>query len=384
MLIKNCKIIFTDRIEDGILEIQNNIITGIYSPHSNLYGSDVIDAEGAYLSPGFIDLHIHGAGGCDTMDGNYDALNKISKIAAQHGTTSFLPTTMTCSIDEIQSAVEAAAFARKQGTDGASILGIHLEGPFLNPEMCGAQNKDYMLAPSIEVFKSIVGDYLDTISTVTIAPELEGAKELVRYLRDLGIVVSIGHSKASYEGAIQSFNWGISHSTHLYNAMTGMHHREAGVVGAVLDSDITTEIIADGVHVNYPVLRVTCRAKGTDKTILITDAMMACGMAEGKYSLGGQDVLVKDGAARLESGTLAGSVLTLDKAVKNLYKNSSIPLYEIINMVSFNPATLLKISNQIGQIKIGLDADLVIFDEDINIQSVIIKGKMVPGTPKLP
>jgi len=206
---------------------------------------------------------------------------------------------------------------------------------------------------------------------------LEGAKELIKYLNKLGIVSSIGHSKASYKEAIDGIASGISHSTHLYNAMTGLHHREPGIVGAIFDSDITTETIADGIHVDYPALRIAYKQKGLDKVILITDAMMACCMADGKYSLGGQDVFVENGAARLQNGSLAGSTLTLDKAVKNVYKNSSYGLQEIIKMVTYNPAKLLKIDNKIGSIKEGLNADLVLFDEDINIKRVIINGKIM-------
>ena len=376
MIIENCKIIFPNVIEKGTILIENGLIKEI-NPKTYPSNNEIINGQGLYLSPGFIDIHIHGAGGFDVMDGEYDSLNNICKTIFPHGTTSFLATTMTCSIRDIRKAVDAAAYAIKKGTDGANILGIHLEGPFINAGMLGAQNPDFIQTPCIDTFKKIIGDNLNIIKTVTIAPELEGAKELIKYLNKLGIVSSIGHSKASYKEAIDGIASGISHSTHLYNAMTGLHHREPGIVGAIFDSDITTETIADGIHIDYPALRIAYKQKGLDKVILVTDAMMACCMADGKYSLGGQDVFVENGAARLQNGSLAGSTLTLDKAVKNVYKNSSYGLQEIIKMVTYNPAKLLKIDNKIGSIKEGLNADLVLFDEDINIKRVIINGKIM-------
>lgn len=375
MIIKNCKIIFQNGIESGSILIKNGIIAAI-NPKS-YSDTEIIDGQGLYLSPGFIDIHIHGSGGYDVMDGKYESLNNISKTICNHGTTSFLATTMTCSIEDIHKAVNAAANAMERGTHGANILGIHLEGPFINVEMLGAQNPDFVQSPSIDTFNKIVGDNLNIIKTVTIAPELEGSKELIEYLRELGIVSSIGHSKANYKQTISGIASGISHSTHLYNAMTSLHHREPGIVGAIFDSDITTETIADGIHINYPALRIAYKQKGLDKVVLITDAMMACCMPDGRYSLGGQDVFVENGAARLQNGSLAGSTLTLDKAVRNVYKNSSYKLYEIIKMVTYNPAKLLKLDNKIGSIKEGLDADFVLFDDEINIKRVIIKGKAV-------
>jgi len=375
MLIKNCKIIYKDEIELGSVLIENNKITKI-NP-SKVNDDVVIDGGGLYLSPGFIDIHIHGAGGFDTMDGTYDAINNISKTIITHGTTSFLPTTMTCSDTDIKKAVEAITEAINRGTEGAKVLGAHLEGPFISTEMIGAQNPKYIQAPSIDSFKKLVGENKNTIISITLAPEVPGALELIEYLNKEDIIASIGHSKATHEEAIKGIASGVSHSTHLFNAMSGFHHREAGVVGAIFNSDITTEVICDGIHISYPSLKIAFNQKTTDKVILISDAMMACGMPEGTYSLGGQEVFVKDNAARLENGALAGSILTLDKAVRNLHKNTHFELPEIIKMATYNPAKLCKLQHKKGLIKEGYDADLILFDENINVKKVMVGGRFL-------
>lgn len=375
MLIKNCNIIYLDRIENGSVLIENGKIKEINPVNST--DDNVIDANGLYLSPGFIDVHIHGAGGHDTMDGTFEAINEIAKVIVKRGTTSFTPTTMTVAADDIRKSMKVIKEAKLNGTDGANVLGAHLEGPFINSNAIGAQNPNFLIPPSIENFNKIVGDCEDAVTSITLAPEVDGAKELTKYLSSKGIVVSIGHTKANYEQAMEGIRCGCSHATHLFNAMTPLAHREPGVVGAVLDSDITTETISDGIHIAYPSLRIAYKAKGTDKVLLVTDAMMACCMPDGKYSLGGQDVIVENGAARLLSGALAGSVLTLDNAVRNVYKNSKYPLYEVVKMASYNGAKFCKVDDRKGQIKEGFDADLLLFDENINIKSVFVNGKIV-------
>lgn len=374
MLIKNCNIIFIDKIEKGSVLIENGKIKEI-NP-TTPYEGETIDANGLYLSPGFIDVHIHGAAGYDTMDGTFKAINEIAKAIAKHGTTSFTPTTMTVASEDILQSMKVIKEAKLNGTDGANVLGAHLEGPFISPKAIGAQNPKYVLAPSIENFNKIVGDYEDAVVSITLAPEVDGAEELIKYLSDKSIKVSMGHTKATYEEAMNGINCGCSHATHLFNAMTGFAHREPGVVGAVFDSPITTETISDGIHISYPSLRTAYKVKGTDKVLLITDAMMACSMPDGMYSLGGQDVVVKNGAARLKDGTLAGSILTLDKAVKNVYNNSNYDLFEVVKMATYNAAKHCKVENKKGLIKEGYDADLLLFDKDIDIKHVIINGKL--------
>ena len=376
MLIKNCNIIYLDKIELGSVLIEDGKIKEI-NPKSISDNLDIIDGSGLYLSPGFIDVHIHGAGGYDTMDGTFDAINEISKTIVKHGTTSFTPTTMTVSIEDINKSMLSIKKAKDNGTDGAIVLGAHLEGPFISPKAIGAQNPNYLVEPTIENFNAMVKNAEDAVVSITIAPEIPGAKELIKILSEKGIVCSIGHTKATYEEAIDGIKCGCSHSTHLFNAMTGFTHREPGVVGAIFDTDITTETISDGIHISYPSLRIAYKQKTSDKVLLVTDAMRACCMPDGMYDLGGQDVIVKDSAARLLSGNLAGSILTLDKAVKNVYENTNMPLYEVVKMATLNPAKHCKVSHKKGLIKEGYDADLVLFDENINIKKVIVSGKAI-------
>lgn len=375
MLIKNCNIIYLDRIEKGSVLIKDGKIKEINPLVCD--DSEVIDAKGMYLSPGFIDVHIHGAGGYDTMDGTFEAINEIAKTISKFGTTSFTPTTMTVSIEDIKKSMKVIKEAKLNGTDGANVLGAHLEGPFISPNAIGAQNPKYVEVPSIETYNEMVGDAFDAVVSITLAPEVAGAKELIKYLSKKGVICSIGHTKATYEEAIEGIKCGCCHSTHLFNAMTPFTHRAPGVVGAIFDSEITTETISDGIHIAYPALRVAYNQKGLDKVLLVTDAMMACGMPNGKYALGGQDVFVENGAARLENGSLAGSVLTLDRAVKNVYENSSYALYDVVKMATFNGAKHCGVADRKGLIKEGYDADLILFDEGINVKKVIVNGKLI-------
>lgn len=375
MLIKNCNIIYLNKIENGSILVEDGIIKEI-NP-IKCCDKNILDANGLYVSPGFIDVHIHGAGGFDTMDGTAFSLNTIAKTIVKHGTTAFTPTTMTVSIEDIRRSMNVIKKLKEEGSEGAHVLGAHLEGPFISPEAIGAQNPNYLLPPSISTYNEMVRDCEDAVISITLAPEVDGAKELITYLSEKGIVCSLGHTKATYEQAMEAIECGACHSTHLYNAMTPLSHRAPGVVGAIFDSNITTETISDGIHISYPSLRIAYKQKGTDNVLLITDAMMACSMPDGEYSLGGQSVTVTNSAARLKNGSLAGSVLTLDKAVNNVYKNSTLPLHEIVKMASYNGAKHCKVADHKGQIKEGYDADLILFDDDINIQKVFISGKEV-------
>lgn len=375
MIIKNCNIIFLDKIEKGSVLIKDGKIIEI-NP-TNFSCDDVIDGKDLYLSPGFIDVHIHGSGGYDTMNSNYNSINEISKIICKYGTTAFLPTTMTMSPSNISKALTSIKSAMINGTDGAKVLGAHLEGPFINPKAIGAQNPKFLMKPSLENYTSLVGNNGDSVVSITMAPEIKGANELAEYLSSTGIICSIGHTKANYEEAITGINHGFSHATHLFNTMTPFTHRNPGTVGAIFNTDISTEIICDGIHISYPALQIAFKQKGTDKMLLVTDSIEACGLEDGNYLLGGQNVIVKNGVARLENGILAGSTLTLNIAVKNIYKNFKYPLNEVIKMASFNCAKFCNMADRKGQIKAGYDADLILFDDDINVKLTIVEGQIV-------
>ena len=365
----NAKIIHNDKILNGYTLLFDEKIISL--SRGTLPGNcEIVDAKGNYLSAGFVDMHIHGSGGADVMDATAESLEKISSVLLQSGTTSFVATTMTMKQEKIVDAIENV-ISNGSEISGAKVQGIHLEGPFINPLKSGAQDSEYIRNPNLEWIKL----YLDHIRVITIAPELEGAEEFIRYLRKThpDIILSIGHSDMDYEGARNSFDWGISHATHLFNAMPPLHHREPGIVGAVFDSDVSADIIADLVHTHPAILKITQRLK-KDKLILITDAMRAGCMKNGMYDLGGQEVEVKDGKATLKNGVLAGSVLAMNKAVKNLIENSDASLIDAIRSVSSYPAERLGLP--CGKLEQGYDADVVIFDSDIDIKMVFVDGKM--------
>ncbi|WP_294956188.1 N-acetylglucosamine-6-phosphate deacetylase [Sulfurovum sp.] len=336
----------------------------------NLSGIEVIDAKGQYVSAGFIDLHIHGSGGADVMDATPEALQTISETLVQTGTTSFLATTMTMSTSAIENALQNVK-QHASLVKGARIIGVHLEGPFLNPEKHGAQDKQYIREPSVE----LIAPYLDQIRMITMAPEIAGAEKFIRMLSGKfpHIILSIGHSNASFEQSKESFAWGITHATHLFNAMNPCFHREPGITGAVFDSDITCDIIADRVHVHPSVLKLTHRIKG-DKLMLITDAMRAGCMQNGSYDLGGRPVSVENGKAVLQDGTLAGSVLKLNEALRNMTNVSDMTRIEAVNAVTCIPAK--KLGLDLGKLENGYVADIVIFDKDFSIITTIVEGEV--------
>lgn len=364
-------IVGNEIVEDRILLFDNKIIDIV----EDLMLSDsddmkIIDAQGAYVSPGFIDMHIHGSGGADVMDATKESLEVLSTTLLQTGTTSFLATTMTMSTEDIHNALQNIQDHRAQ-VSGANILGVHLEGPFINKVKHGAQDKAYVQAPNME----LIEDYIDEIKMITIAPEEEGAEPFIKHVAKVypHIILSIGHSDASYEESKKSFQWGISHATHLFNAMNPYHHRKPGIVGAVFDSEVTCDIIADLVHTHPSTLALTYQMK-KDKLIFITDAMRAGCMHSGSYDLGGQHVEVREGKAVLEDGALAGSVLKLNEALFNMRKHTAMSLSEVVASVTEAPAQKLGINK--GQLRKGYDADIVIFDEDFSIISTIVNGEV--------
>lgn len=329
--------------------------------------------------PGFIDEHVHGAAGSDAMDGTMEDLGKIANALASEGTTAFLATTMTQSPENITKALKAVkAYRELSPESGAEILGVHLEGPFISKDFVGAQPIEYVAKPSVEVFKKYQDASGDCVRIVTLAPEVEGSTELIKYLVSQNIVASIGHTNATYVDVKKAVEVGATNLTHTYNAMKPLHHREVGTVGSgFLFDELNCECICDGIHVSGPAIQLLHKNKPADKMTLITDAMRAKHMPDGVSELGGQVVIVKNGEARLENGTLAGSVLKMNNAVKNVMKFLNLPLEEVVKLASQNPAKNLGVFDQIGSIKEGKRADFVILDKDLNVVQTVRNGKVI-------
>jgi N-acetylglucosamine-6-phosphate deacetylase len=343
--------------------------------------SEVIELpENAIVLPGFIDEHIHGAGGSDAMDGTVEDLAIIAKTVAEEGTTGFLATTMTQSKENIMNAMKAVKEYREQDSDeGARVLGIHLEGPFIAAKHKGAQPLEYIAVPDVKTFEEYNAASGNAIKIVSLAPEVENAKELISYLTKNGIVSSIGHSDAGYAKVDEAIANGATNVTHTYNAQTALHHREIGVVGsALLRDELNCELISDTIHVSVPALRLLVKNKPLDKLTLITDAMRAKGLADGESELGGQVVIVKNGEARLQDGTLAGSVLRMNRAIENMVKKVGVPFTQAVDYASINPARTLKIDDEAGSIKVGKRADFAVIDADTyDVLYTVRGGKVV-------
>ncbi len=334
----------------------------------------------AIVVPGFIDEHVHGADGADAMDGSVEALFKIANALAKEGTTAFLATTMTQSSENITKALNAVKdYASKNVKDGAKVLGVHLEGPFISPKHIGAQPLEYVVNGSVETFKKYYNASGNLIKIVSLSPESEGAEELITYLKEMGVVASIGHSGAKYIDCENAVKWGVSNVTHTYNAQSGLHHRDVGVVGsALLLDELNCEIICDTIHVSIPAIKLVIKNKPHDKVTLITDSMRAKHLPDGESELGGQLVIVKNGEARLENGALAGSVLKMNDAIKNIVTKAGVPFLDAIDYATINPAKNLGIFDKTGSIKVGKNADLVVLNKDtFEVLLTVREGKVI-------
>lgn len=375
--IVNGKLILKDRIVEGKALLYTDVIEGIVEADKVPADAEIIDAAGKYVAPGLIDLHIHGYLGKDVCDGSVESMKTICEGIVKNGVTGFLPTTMTVGMDVIIKALETCRSLMEESKtwNGTTILGVHAEGPFINTKKKGAQNPEYILVPSAEFVK----EYADVIRIISLAPEMDvDFKEITKMRKETDVVVSMGHTDADYETAMASTNVGIRHATHLFNAMSPLAHRNPGVVGAALNSDVTVELIVDTFHVNPALYNMVYKLKG-DKLCFITDCLPAGGLPEGEYTLGGQKFVSKGIECRLPDGTIAGSILALNKGVWNVYTNSDIPLYECVNCASLNPANAIGIGNKKGSLEVGKDADIIITDCEFNVEKTIIGGTVRYG-----
>ena len=376
--IKNGKVILENEVVLGKAVLFTDKIVGIVDEAEIPADAEIIDAEGGYVSPGFIELHIHGYLSKDVCDANEESLRIISKGLLGNGVTGYLPTTMTVDMAVIKGALEACRAlmpeSRTAEFDGSAILGVHAEGPFISESKKGAQDPKYILKPDADFVK----EYSDVIRVITLAPEEDDAdfSAIKRITTETNVVVSMGHTSADYDTAVAGVKAGVRHATHLFNAMTPLTHRGPGVVGAALNCDeVSTELIVDTHHVNAALFDTVYKLKGR-KLCIITDCLPAGGLPEGEYTLGGAKIIYKNDLCRLEDGTIAGSVLKLNKGVWNVFNNSKIPLHECVNCASLNPATTLGIQDKKGSLATGKDADIVILDNEFNVRKTIIGGKV--------
>lgn len=365
-----------EEIESGTVLIDNGKITAVVRGRPRT-GRDfkVIDAGGKIACPGFIDLHLQGGGGSDVIEGTPEAICRVARTHARYGTTLFLATTIARLKGGRACHLKAIAEMTGKETGGARIAGIHLEGPFISPVKKGMIRGDYIAKPDITELGKIIKLCNGTLKMMTVAPELKGSLPLIKRLRAEGIIPSLGHTDTSYEEAIAGIKAGISHATHFCNAMTGLHHRLPGAVGACFDTDVSVQLIADMVHVHPAVVRLILKVKGLDRVALITDAVLPLDMPDGVYDGYRQKITVKNGVVRGVGGVLAGSTLTLDRAVRNI-NALGVPLADAIKMATFIPARILGIGNRKGILKKGADADILIIDRKVSVSMVMVGGKI--------
>lgn len=371
----NGKIILKDQIIHNSALLFTDVITGIV-PEDNLPTNvEIIDANGGYVSPGLIDLHIHGYNGKDTCDATEESIRAIAEGLVKNGVTGFLPTTMTVDMNIIKKTLEVCRALKEDSKTwiGSEILGCHAEGPFISEMKKGAQDAKYILKPDAEFVK----EYSDIIKIITLAPEVDNAFSVIDDIsKDTDVVVSMGHSNADYDTALKSIKAGVKHITHLFNAMTTFTHRTPGIVGAALNSDVSVELIVDTFHVDTSLYDIIWNLKKR-KLCFITDCLSAGGLSNGEHTLGGKKIIYKDNLCYLEDGTIAGSVLELNKGVWNAYTHSKIPLNECVNCASLNPATVIGVADRKGSIEIGKDADIIITNEKFEVQKTIIRGNLM-------
>jgi len=385
--IYNGKILTPHRlIKEGCVLIADGQIKEVSEKNIDVEGAIEIDAQGYYIAPGFIDMHVHGGGGHDFMDNTLEAFLGIAQTHAAYGTTALMPTTLSCEKQDLLDTIALYDKANALNTGGAQFIGLHIEGPYFAMKQKGAQDPRYIRNPDPQEYREILS-CSSSIKRWSAAPELPGALPFGEYLMSKSVLPAIAHTDAIYEEVLEAYEKGFTHATHFYSCMSGVSRRNAyryaGVVeSAYLIDRMTVEVIADGVHLPPPLLKLVYKIKGAEKTALITDAMRAAGMPPGESVLGslrnGLNVIVEDNVAKLpDRSSFAGSVATADKLVRNMVQLAEIPLLEAVEMISLTPASIMGIDDRKGALIAGKDADIVLFDENINIQKTIVCGKIV-------
>lgn len=389
IILKNGKIITPYKIiQQGALVVKGNKIDAIYEDENDVdfENAQVVDVNGQYISPGFIDIHVHGGAGADFMDGSVDGFLKIAKLHAKYGTTSMVPTTLTSENEHLIKTLDIYEEAHKINKNGAEFLGLHLEGPYFAMNQRGAQDPKYIRDPDPKEYEEVL-KRADIIARWSAAPERKGALEFGRYLKEKGVLAAIAHTDAVYDEVVEAVENGYSLSTHLYSGMSGVTRknafRYAGVIeSSLLMDELDVEIIADGIHLPASLLKLIYKVKGPHKIALITDAMRAAGQSGSESVLGNKEtglkVIVEDGVAKLPDRTaFAGSVATADRLVRNMINMADVPLKDAILMMSTTPARIMRVQDKKGSLSVGKDADIVIFDDDIQIQTTIVGGKII-------
>ncbi len=363
--------------EDADVLIEDGTIVAIGPGVASGEIAEVVDAGGAIVAPGYIDVHVHGSAGHDTMDGTREAIEGMARFFAAHGVTSFCPTTLTQPAADIMASVRAVHECMENPVEGgAQPLGVHLEGPCIDAKKKGAQPEQHITTAAAIDYQQLFS--LGNIKLITLAPEIEENEPLIAFARSQGAAVAVGHSSASYEDIEEAVQHGLNHATHTFNQIEGLHHRKPGAVGGVLLLDeIFAEFIADGIHLHPAIVDMVVRLKGPERAVAITDAISGAGMPDGDYALGGQAVVAKEGAVRLPDGTLAGSTLTLDQAVRNIVEFTIAPLPEAIQMATLTPARSIGVAGRKGSLEPGKDADIVILDDDLNVLKTMVGGEVV-------
>ncbi len=378
MLFKNAEVMNRDfELEKADIVVENGVITSVC--HRRSAQGEVYNLDGLTVIPGLVDIHIHGCAGYDVCDATPEAISAIAKQLASLGVTSFCPTTMTVSAEDIEKALINIKCCMETPPEGATILGVNMEGPYISMNKKGGQKGDFVKNPDWKQFKKFYDLSGGIIKIVDIAPECGGADELIENA-SLLCTVSIAHTDANYEQAKAAFGKGITHVTHLFNAMPSFNHREPGVVGAVFDDErVRAELICDGFHIHPAVLRVAFRILGEEREIIVSDSMRAAGLPDGSYPLGGQTVFVNNGQARLADGTIAGSTTNLLQEVRNLV-SFGVPFRQVIKAATINPAKAIREDGRVGSIEEGKTADFVVLDKELNLKMVVARGKIVSNS----